>query len=112
LRHFGDYHQKNWIKHLKLAEFAVNDSQSSSTGYTPFFLAFGFHPRRIPHELSESICPAAIDLLTSLSVSLQLARTKIAAAQANQKRNADLKRSRVPCYMPGELVMLNSKNIK
>jgi hypothetical protein len=40
LRHFVSPRQDDWDDHLDLAEFAINDSVSPSTGYTPFYLAY------------------------------------------------------------------------
>uniref|UniRef100_A0A383VMU0 Integrase catalytic domain-containing protein n=1 Tax=Tetradesmus obliquus TaxID=3088 RepID=A0A383VMU0_TETOB len=41
LRHFVNPRQDNWDEHLALAEFAINESINPSTGYTPFYLAYG-----------------------------------------------------------------------
>ena len=38
--------QDDWSEHLALAQFCHNDWENSSTGYTPFFLTYGKHPRK------------------------------------------------------------------
>ena len=38
LRHLTQYPPKNWDIHLPLIEFAINNSVSRQTGYTPFYL--------------------------------------------------------------------------
>jgi len=42
---FINYHQSDWAEWLSITEFSLNDKVSSSTGYTPFFLNYGQHPR-------------------------------------------------------------------
>ena len=37
--------QDNWVRLLPIAEFADNNSITSTTGVTPFFTNKGFHPR-------------------------------------------------------------------
>ena len=52
LRLFVNYRQSDWAEWLPIAEFALNDKVSSSTGYSPFFLNYGLHPwtgREISH---------------------------------------------------------------
>src|SRR5262249_42398304 len=44
LRMYVEYNQKNWESLLPLAEFAINNHVSASTGYSPFYLNYGLHP--------------------------------------------------------------------
>ena len=37
--------QNDWARLLPMAEFAYNNAKNTSTGYTPFELNNGFHPR-------------------------------------------------------------------
>ena len=45
LRCFTCYNQDDWVELLPLAEFAVNNSVSSTTNQSPFFSNYGFNPR-------------------------------------------------------------------
>ena len=45
LRAFVNYKLDNWAKLLPIAEFAYNNTKHASTGYTPFELNCGYHPR-------------------------------------------------------------------
>ncbi|TPX58261.1 hypothetical protein CcCBS67573_g09180 [Chytriomyces confervae] len=45
LRHFVAPYQDDWDEHLPKIEFGINDTVNSSTGYTPFYLEYGRHPR-------------------------------------------------------------------
>ncbi len=45
LRNFADHDASHWDQYLTAAEFAVNNATNRSTGQSPFFLNYGFHPR-------------------------------------------------------------------
>jgi hypothetical protein len=55
LRSFVNYRQEDWDDLLPLVEFALNDKQHSSTGFTPFYLSTG----RNPLSPADLINPAA-----------------------------------------------------
>ena len=44
LRIYCNYQQDNWVELLSMAEFAMNNTKSATTGLTPFFAKYGFHP--------------------------------------------------------------------
>jgi hypothetical protein len=45
IRCFSDYRQSNWSTLLPTAEFAYNNTISSSTSKSPFLINYGFNPR-------------------------------------------------------------------
>ena len=44
LRAYVAPRQKDWSQHLAAAEFSINDSVHTATGYTPFQLTYGESP--------------------------------------------------------------------
>jgi len=42
---YCNYNQDNWCELLAIAEFAYNNTKSSTTGATPFLSNYGGHPR-------------------------------------------------------------------
>jgi hypothetical protein len=50
LRKYADYDATNWSRLLHLVEFSLNNAVNTSTGYSPFYLFFGFEPRVFPEE--------------------------------------------------------------
>jgi len=51
LRIYTYYDQSDWSSLLPIAEFALNCRTASSTGLSPFFLAYGYQPS--PFKLTE-----------------------------------------------------------
>ena len=50
LRAFVNFEQNNWARLLPMAEFTYNNAKNASTGYTPFELNCGYHPRMLYEE--------------------------------------------------------------
>ena len=44
-RAFVNFKQNNWARLLSIVEFAYNNAKNASTGFTPFELNCGYHPR-------------------------------------------------------------------
>jgi Chromo (CHRromatin Organisation MOdifier) domain len=117
---FATYKNGNWVEQLHLIEFALNNSVSVSTGFTPFYLAYGFHPRSFHDEyalLEEEQC----DLLRSIRSTVEKARSAIGFAQLEQKKYYDRKHRHTDLPTVGTLVMIkadgiswpaNSKNVE
>ena len=113
LRAFVNYEQDNWARLLPMAEFAYNNAKHASTGYTPFELNCGYHPRV---SYKEDVDPrsrskAADELTEELRNLMAACRKNLQNAQELQKRAHD-KRTKPRSYAPGEKVWLNSKYIK
>ena len=45
LRAYVNSHGSDWDEHLVAAEIAINNSVQASSGFTPYFLTYGQHPR-------------------------------------------------------------------
>ena len=122
LRSFCDSRQRNWDLCLSTAEFAVNDSVHASSGYTPFFLNYGFHPRSeidltLQAALAEDPKPEVKDVIDSwlgdfkrMDDCLRLARENIIRAQASQSQYAN-KRRLDTTFKVGDKVMVSAKHI-
>ena len=113
LRAFVNYEQNDWARLLPMAEFAYNNAKNTSTGYTPFELNCGFHPRVSyeedvdPRSRSKTADQLAIELQTLISVCME----NLQHTQELQKRYHD-KHAKPKSYAPGDKVQLKSKYIK
>ena len=73
LRHFVNDKMDNWDVLLPAAEFAVNNSFQASIGTTPFFLAYGYHPR-VPLHVGVSPHPDAHSFLDNVQSTMHAGR--------------------------------------
>ena len=58
LRGYCNYQQDNWYDLLSMAEFSYNNTLSATTGVTPFFANYGYHPRYEIHARPQVPLPA------------------------------------------------------
>jgi hypothetical protein len=121
LRHFTNAEQTNWDDLLPMVEFAINNAQYASTGFTPFYLNYGRHPEtplslQVPTtddtpEFADYGAPAVTKFTADLQAAVQKASGMLQAAQNRQKAYADQKRAPDPDYAVGTEVLLSGKHI-
>src|SRR5262249_13298676 len=90
LRVFCDYQQDNWQDLLSRAEFAYNNAVHASTGHSPFFANYGYHPiapSTIMSHTTNSSNPSAEELAKSLSQLHQQLSAILADAITPQTRS-------------------------
>jgi hypothetical protein len=111
LRNFCVSHS-DWLQHLKVAEFAYNNSTHGSTEHSPFFLNYGQHPNTPVQQISRpaSAGPASADtFVAEMDKILRHAKACLLDAQEHQQRRANRHRSDVS-YKVDDLVYINSAN--
>ena len=122
LRAYVNYNQNNWVDWLPLAEFEANSDRNASTGVAPFLLTKGYIPRSgleppSPWDVSASqrakrevqSADAFIDKMDRMR---QHVKEQLEWSRALQKEQADRRRLPAPEFMVGDMVMLDSRNIK
>ena len=104
----------DWDRHLINAEFAYNNAEQRSTGKSPFFTAYGFHPR-VPADLYNPAAvdsnPAAGDFITTMLEGHAAAKEALKLASERQKEQYDKARTRTP-FKKGDMVLLHRKNYR
>ena len=111
LRSYVSVRHDDWDLHLAAAEFAYNNSRQASTGYSPFYLNYGFHPRT-PADIAAGNEPvqAAVDWLQAFESDQRLAQDSLAKAQQRQAQYADQRRSDLE-FQEGSRVLLSTANL-
>ena len=88
-----------WVRHLPSVLFAMRVAQCRATGYSPFYLMFGRHPRcalDLLHPLPSDDLTTPLEHATSLRESLQRA-----FAQAREQNTLMVERARASFHRPG-----------
>lgn len=97
---------------LPMPEYAYNNSCHSTVKMTPFFPNDGYHPRTNWLTAESSQNPTSqnhIQLMTSVH---QLCFQGLEMATKTMRKYNDKKVKPAPVYQPGNLVMLNGRNLK
>jgi hypothetical protein len=81
------FQDQDWETLLPSLEFAYNDTQQSSTGQTPFYLNYGYHPKGT-YRHADTNNPHAEDHVQYLIRLQEAARDAINDAQMVQARYA------------------------
>lgn len=111
LRRFCSYYQDNWGKWLDVAEFSLNDLDSTSLGVSPFFFSFSYHPRS--NLLTEKTNIGKLDdLLINLQQTQERSIECLTQARAKQAFYYNRKRREGVGYEPGDLVLIQRKFIQ
>lgn len=96
---------------LPLAEFSYNNTASSSTKFTPFFVQQGFHPHFNSLVASSGI-PSADGFVAHLQQVQSALVTSLTEAKLAQAKYYNKDRRVAATYLPGDLVWLSRKHIK
>lgn len=114
LRAYVNYQQDDWDDRLAAAEISYNSSVHASTGFSPFFLNYGYHPH-LPLDVAVSSTnvsnnPTAADRIARLHASIEDAKSSLLKAQARQTHYANLKRRELT-FRVGDLVLLSTEHL-
>ena len=115
LRQYVGPRRDDWDLKLPVVEFALNNSVSASTGFTPFQLDAGRHPRTpmallVPEQADRRIPPDATAMLEQRRELWERARLNIREAQTRYKQYADVRRVDVQ-FTVGEKALLAAEHL-
>ena len=104
----------NWLQFLPLIEICINNSKQVSTGYSPYFINYGYHPNfnaLFNNVSTTSNVPAAEEFFKRIRDATAQAKLNIEQAQVVQKQQADRSR-RCHSFKVGDMVYLTAKQVK
>jgi hypothetical protein len=99
LRHYVSPSQDDWDLKLPCAEFAVNNATKAATGFSPFYLNYGRHPRGPATGVMDTHLPAN-EFANGLNKAIALARDSLTSAcfsKHETERRQPQKGSRIRC---------------
>jgi hypothetical protein len=111
LRSIVDPNQRDWAYHLPMVEFAINSSITSSTGFAPFELNYGYVPRmtNVTGEIPEYA--GVRDFINLALANIAMAHDAIIESRVRATYQANKKRREEIPYAVGDLVFLSTKNL-
>ena len=113
LRAFVNYEMSNWEDLLPTAEFAYNNAPSASTGLSPFFANYGYHPSaHNPPAEPRARNPASQHYAHWMTQVYDDTRKRLEKSRVRMKEWADKRRNSLRTYAVGQLVMLNARHLK
>jgi hypothetical protein len=109
LRMYCSYKQDNWSDLLAIAEFAYNNSLHETTGFTPFFVNKGYHPRIDYDPDSPYTSITARQYAGNLNALHETVAEHIKLANELYAEYANRKRIESPEFPDNSLVFVKSK---
>ena len=105
---------RNWLDVLPVIEFAVNNTPNRTTGYSAFYLNYGYHPLH-PLQLLHSPEDTTIEAVSTFTSRMQK-DFEVARQQLNQARNQMMHQTdshrRAVEYQEGDEVLLSTRHIR
>lgn len=112
LRHYVSHRQNDWAALLPLAEFAYNNRVQSSTGRSPFFTCYGYHPKMTISNEEITSVPAGDDHAEFLRLGFEEVHASLKLANESTKEFYDRHHNETPRWEIGSKVWLSHENIE
>ena len=103
--------QKDWASQCPIVEFALNSSISSSTGYAPFKLKYGFIPQLGQQLGIDTKFVGVKQFAQQAQLNLMMAHDTIIESRVVQAHHTNCHRQPGELHSPGDLVYLSTKNL-
>jgi hypothetical protein len=112
LRAASNARMDNWVEMLPQIVDHYNNSVNLSTGFTPFYLNYGYHPRQPLDRALPNIPNTAMNtpIADALRARTQ-AHSNLLRAQQKQKTQYD-KHRKPTIYQPGDRVYLSTEDLR
>jgi hypothetical protein len=104
--------QQDWINKIPMVEFALNSAISSSSGFAPFDLNYGYMPSLNPGITPEpSNVPGVKHFVARALQNLADAHDAIIESRVRQTHNANRRRRESDTFVAGDLVYVSTENL-
>jgi transposase InsO family protein len=112
LRHYVNQKQNNWVQLLPMAQLALNDKISETTGLTPFFANYGRHPELFRAPRPNPSAEKALIEASQLKETQETIAENIEEKNEKTRKQQDRKRKKGPQLKKGDKVYLKTKNLR
>jgi hypothetical protein len=113
LRVFVSEQQDNWTELLPLAEFQYNNHVHASTQHSPFLLNTGHHPHMgFKPDEAPSHMETVNEFRDRMALTLEEAKSVLAKAKNDMAQYYNRRRTPAPVYKIGDMVYLDSRDIR
>ena len=112
LRLYVNYRQDDWADWLALAEFTINNRQQSATGYSPFLINYGRHPRASFTPDAVPNVESVSEFVTRMKELYRVARLSLEHAAETMKGHYDKKHKSPPSLKVGDKVWLDGSDLR
>jgi len=112
LRTFVNYDHNDWYQLLPLAEHEYNNSPTNTHKMTKFIANYGYHPQTELMKEREAHDPRARMYAHWMQAIYEKAKQTLENTREVMKKYYDCKATEQPSIEVGNLVILNSKNIR
>ena len=105
---------RNWVDLLPVVEFAVNNSPNRTTGYSAFYLNYGYHPLhplQLLHSPGDSNVESVVQFTSRLRDDFAVALHQLNRAREQMIHQTSRQR-RIVSFQEGEQVLLSTRNIR
>jgi len=106
-----DEEHRDWAEHLWCVEFAINNAYHESIQNTPFYVNYGQHPLTPTSVQLPEYVPRAQDFTVRVREAVRKAQRCMEATRQRMAAREN-KHRRAVSFQPGELVLLNTKNLR
>ena len=114
LRSHVNERNTNWSEFVPLIEIVINNTKQSSSGISPYFINYGYHPNFngiYEKSKAETNSSAAESFISRINQAVEFAKSNIIKSQSIQKQQADYSR-RDHEFKVGDQVFIIAEHIK
>ena len=105
---------RNWVEMLPSIEFAINNTPNRTTGYSAFFLNYGYHPLhplQLLHSRDDSYNESVVSFVSRLQADFDRAQQQLHRAREQMIQQEDPHRRLVE-FQVGDSVLLSTRHIR
>ena len=105
---------KNWVEILPVVEFAVNNAPNRTTGYSAFYLNYGFyplHPLQLLHSTNDSYVENVVSFVSRLQGDFDRAQHHLQKARDQMIQQEKMHRRDIQ-FEIGDQVLLSTRYIR